>query len=229
LLKLKLEENKENTANLYLRGDRVGRFLNINPSVIDITWKYNSERTKVENFIKDIYAESYGAVINVDYPILMSVRNAHGDILAAVGFRYAEEEELFLEQYTNMAIENVLKVSRNKIVEIGNLASAGGGASIFLFTALSSYLSNQGVEYAALTGTESLYKTFKKMGLNPTNICNAKIELLKNNNEYWGSYYDTSPKVIVGSLLEGFKKLQKVLGAEFEDCRHELFSRLHHK
>ena len=57
----------------------------------------------------------------------MSVRDAGGTILAAVGFRYAKEEPLFLENYTGAPIEQVLRTPRERIAEIGNLASAGGG------------------------------------------------------------------------------------------------------
>jgi hypothetical protein len=115
----------------------------------------------VEAFIRAVYVRSYKADIAVSYPILMSVRDAGGTILAAVGFRYAKEEPLFLENYTGAPIEQVLRTPRERIAEIGNLASAGGGASIFLFAALASYLNFKGIDY----GTErlkSLASTRKK-------------------------------------------------------------------
>ena len=229
MLKIKLEENMQNTANLYLHGKNVSRISKLTPSVINLTGLHQPERHRVEEFIKGIYAKAYGAQISVEYPVLMSVRNAENDILAAVGIRYAAEENLFLEQYTITPIDDVLGVSRNKVVEIGNLASAGGGASIFLFAALSSYLNNRGIEYATVTGTDYLHRTFQKLGLNPKKLCDADVSLLQGSLENWGTYYDTMPRVLAGSVPQSFKQLQKALGAEFEDCRPELFSRLHYK
>ena len=100
MLKLSLHENDLNTANLYLHPHRVKKVSRLVPAVIDITGRFEPDRSRVEQFIKDVYARSYGADINIDYPTLMSVRDEHGTILAAVGFRYAAQESLFLEQYT---------------------------------------------------------------------------------------------------------------------------------
>ena len=140
LLKLSYQENNINTANLYLHEGRISKISSLIPSVINITGMFEAERERVEDFIKAIYKQSFGADIEVSCPVLMSVRNADNDILATVGFRYAREESLFLEQYTGKPVEEILECSRHEIVEIGNLASAGQGASIFLFAALAFYL-----------------------------------------------------------------------------------------
>lgn len=104
MLKLQYQENDLNTANLYLRSGRALKVSPLIPTVINITGLFEPERVRVEDFIKGIYKDKYGADIKVSYPILMSVRNSAGDILAAVGFRYAADEKLFLEQYTNQPI-----------------------------------------------------------------------------------------------------------------------------
>lgn len=87
MLKLSYQENNINTANLYLNEGRVSKISPLVPSVINITGLLQPERARVEDFIKAIYKQSYGADIEIHYPILMSVRNADNDILAAVGFR----------------------------------------------------------------------------------------------------------------------------------------------
>lgn len=229
MLKLQYQENDLNTANLYLKSGRTLKVSPLTPSVINITGLFEPERSRVENFIKDIYKDRYGADIEVSYPVLMSVRNNVGDILAAVGFRYADNEKLFLEQYTSQPIENILQCERNRIVEIGNLASAGQGASIFLFAALASYLNNRNIQYAAVTGTDFLHRHFERMGLNPQKICDADIQDISSDNQDWGIYYDTKPRVLVGQVDMGVKNLKTALGAKFEDCRPRLLPRLHYK
>ncbi len=229
MLKLSYQENDINTANLYLQQSQVERISKLLPSVVSITGLFAPERKRVESFIKQVYAKSYGADISVDYPMLMSVQNTEGKILATVGFRYAEKESLFLENYTEKPIEEVLKTKRSRIVEIGNLASDGKGASIFLFAALSSYLNSKSIEYASITGTDYLHSYFSKIGLSPQKICEAHLQPVQDGGQDWGTYYDTQPRVLVGSVENGVKRLKRLLGAEFEDCRPRLLPRLHYK
>ena len=229
MLKLPLHENDINTANLYLRPDQIERVSKLTPAVVDITGRFQVERQRVETFIQDIYARSYDATISVDYPTLMSVRNLDGDILAAVGFRYAEDESLFLENYTGEPIDAVLNTPRKQIVEIGNLASAGGGASIFLFAALASYLNFNGIKYATVTGTDYLHRVFKRLGLDPKKICDASLAAVHSDGQNWGTYYDTNPRVLSGSVDHSVARLKRALGAEYQDCRPRLFPRLHYR
>lgn len=229
MLKLIYQENNIDTASLYLREDRTRQISSLTPSVVSITSLFEPERQRVEDFIRAIYKQSYNADIEVNYPVLMSVRNANGDILAAVGFRYAKDESLFLEHYTQGSVEKLLDCPRNEIVEIGNLASAGQGASAFLFAALASYLNNKDIRYAAITGTDFLHRYFERVGLKPRKICDADIKAVEHDTQNWGSYYDTQPRVLVGSVETGVKRLKAMLGAEFEDCRPRLFPRLHYK
>ncbi len=229
MLRLIYQENNIDTANLYLREDRARKISSLSPSVVNITGLFEPERQRVEDFIKAIYKQSYDADITVNYPVLMSVRNEDNDILAAVGFRYAKDEPLFLERYTGDAIEGFLDCNRREIVEIGNLASAGQGASVFLFAALASYLNNKGIRYAAITGTDFLHRYFERTGLKPRRVCDADIASAGGDGQNWGTYYDTQPRVLVGSVDTGVKRLKATLGAKFEDCRPRLYPRLHYE
>lgn len=232
MLKLIYQENNIDTAQLTLREDRVRRMSSLTPSVVSITNKFAPERARVENFIRTIYQQSYNADIQVNYPVLMSLRNASGDILAAVGMRYAQEQPLFLEHYTLQPIETLIECQRQEIVEIGNLASAGKGASAFLFTALASYLNNKNIQYAAITGTDFLHRYFQRVGLEPRRLCDADINALAGEAEDWGSYYDSHPRVLVGSVNRGVERLKKMLGAEFTDSGapllNKMFTRIHY-
>lgn len=231
---LQFSNNAQN-ARLVFDSARIRKLTPLTPAVIDITRCFMPERTRVETFIRDIYRTHYGADITITYPTLMSVRNTSGDILAAVGFRLASEAPLFLEQYIRQPIESVLSplycehLARHEIVEIGNLASAGKGASIFLFGAIASYLLNRGVRYATVTGTEQLRKRFGLLGLQPHILCDADRSLLNSGQNSWGSYYATQPKVLAGSLESSMQQLNRQLGALYQENGVTLLPRLHHK
>lgn len=229
MLNLAYSENGVQTGQLSFRKDRLLNSLRAQPSSVSIIPAFSKDRQSVENFITDIYRKAYGASIHVHYPVLMSVRDEAGRILAATGFRSALNEILFLEQYLEAPVEHVLKVPRAQIVEIGNLASDGGGASLYLFAALAAYLDHKGFTQAVVTSTDFLERRFRQIGLQPKCHAEADPSLLLSDGENWGTYYDTQPHVISGSVSQGYKRLQRQLGAEYTDCRPRLFSRLHYK
>lgn len=229
MLNLAYNENGLQTGQLSFRKDGILSALRAKPSTVSIIPAFSKDREAVENFIIDIYAKAYGAHIHVHYPILMSVRDEAGQILAATGFRAATYEPLFLEQYLSAPIEQVLQCPRAQIVEIGNLASYGGGASLYLFAALAAYLNYKGFTQAVVTSTDFLERRFRLMGLQPKRQAKADPALLLHDGENWGTYYNTQPHVISGSVAQGYKRLQKQLGAEYTDCRPRLLPRLHFK
>jgi Thermostable hemolysin len=229
MLQLQYNENGLNTGHLSFNRSAFLSRLTARPSLVSIVPAFAKDREAVERFITDIYARSYGAKIKIHYPVLMSVRDEEGKLLAATGFRSAKNENLFLEQYLAQPIEGVLKTSRDKIVEIGNLASDGGGASLYLFAALAAYLNHNEFTHAVVTSTDFLEKRFHEMGLRPKRHAKAHPELLLEKGEDWGTYYDTAPHVLSGSIDEGYKRLQKQLGVEYHDNRPRLFPRLHYK
>lgn len=230
-MKLTFSENNCDTGEIKFIKGRISRISRLTPTIVNITPLYAPERARVESFIQKIYAESYNAKITINYPILMSVRDVAGNIMAAVGLRPSETEPLFLEQYIGSPIEKTLshvyskKIQRGQIAEIGNLASAGGGASIFLFMALASHLNNKGISHAVITGTDYLHKKFIQLGLNPQKICDATPEAVTSNVDKWGSYYETRPRVLAGSISDGIARLQRALGVEYTP----LLPRLHYR
>lgn len=228
-MELNYQDNDIKTASLYLNTHRVSRVSKLIPRIVNITRLHTAERDRVEHFIKDVYRQKYRAEISVNYPVLMSVRNESDEILAAVGFRFAEQQPLFLEQYLDNPVEAYLPSQRNEIVEIGNLASAGKGASIFLFAALASYLDFYGISYAVITGTNYLHQYFDKIGLNPVQLAEADISFLTERQEDWGSYYDQKPRVLAGNVQTGIKKLNRLFGAKYTPCPSPLCTRLHYQ
>ena len=237
MLTMSIVQDSNETGRLHFNANALRATGRIGASVIDISPYFSPEREKVEAFIRQVYGKTYQATIAVHYPTLMSVRTASGQILSAIGFRYAAEEPLFLEHYTGQPIERCLSeryakpIARCDIAEIGNLASLGNGASIYLFAALSSYLKARKIQYATITGTKMLQERLRKLGLEPRALCTADAALLSEEERArWGSYYEQNPQVLCGSVEEGVHHLQNALGMMYEEqAIQPLFSRVHFK
>lgn len=208
------------TGELMFQTEAVRRLSSLTPGVISITGKDSPERAQVEAFIENIYAKTYGAVIGAHYPMLLSVRDTQGKILAALGFRSATTGPLFLEQYLDIPVEAAIAhafekpIARARIVEIGNLASAGHGAAVFLFVALMAYLDCQKFSHLALTGTKVLRGYFRKLGLDPRIMGLADPARLPDGGKSWGTYYATEPKLIGGDVCASYRQLQQVMLVE---------------
>jgi hypothetical protein len=221
------------TGQLTFDSEAVRRLSSVRPGKISITANHAHERGEVEAFIESIYAKTYGAVIGQHYPTLISVRDTDGRILAALGFRAAGHGRLFLEQYMDAPVENGIAaafgipLSRDKVVEIGNLASAGHGAAVFLFAALMAYLECMGFTHLALTGTKVLRGYFAKLGLDPRDMGKADPARLADGGASWGSYYDTEPRLIAGDVHASFAQLQKVMLVE-QVCESGMYEAMLH-
>jgi hypothetical protein len=144
----------------------------------------------------------------------MNVHDDLGQVIAAIGLRRADEGALFLENYLKQPVEKIVEkatggcVRREEIVEIGNLASAGKGASVFLFVTLAAYLRQQNLAYAVVTATKSLRRSFALFGFEFVEIAAADPSVLPDSGASWGSYYNNDPKVLVGAILPAFSRLE---------------------
>ncbi len=220
-------------AELAFDSGTLKRVTPLQPAVIDIPGHFTPGRVRSEDFIRSHFRASYGAEISVSYPTLMSVQNGDGRILAAAGFRPAVQGPLFLEQYTRTPIEDVLSrlygetVARHEVAEIGNLASEGKGASVFLFAAIASYLLRQDIRFAAVTGTKKLHRRFEMLGFQPRVLCEADPATLEGPQEQWGRYYESEPRVLAGSLEASILRLNEQLGAVYSENGRHLLPRLH--
>lgn len=170
-------------------------------------------RDAVESWIKEAYARAYDAVIDVDYPVLISLQDARGEVTAAAGYRRADSGALFLEQYTREPVEKIMSrlsgqaIPRGQIAEIGNFVSASGGASLYLYMTLAMCLQHAGITHVMVTVTEDLHRRFMRLGLHCYLICEAAPDLLVGPLDEWGRYYETQPRVLGGSLDDAIARL----------------------
>jgi len=164
------------------------------------------DRADVETFIRDVYRERYGADVTAFAPILVSLADEKGMLIAAAGYRPGNEGRLFLERYLSAPIETYLVQGpsalpeRRRLVEVGHLAATRAGAGRHLILMLGPHLAAQGFQWVIGTLTQELRQLFLRLGIAPLSLAEADPALLGDEIARWGSYYDHRPVVLAGRI-----------------------------
>lgn len=225
MLEVTMMNDGARVGSLCFDADRVRRFTSVEPRVISIHQHFRPERERVEAYIEATYAKAFSGRIRTHYPTLMSVQDGRGEIHGAVGFRRAVEAPLFLERYLDAPIETVLDAPRAGVAEIGSLASASAGASLFLFMALARHLNQLGCDHAVATATRQLRRTFARVGFPTRTLTTADPSRLGAEARDWGGYYERDPAVLAGAIapaLAPLSHLLMTLPPEIEGARARL-------
>ena len=174
------------------------------------------DRPELERFIYNSFKSAYGAQVKHFMPLLVSLRDAKGDLIAVCGFRNAGAEKLFLETYVDEPIDAVLssksgkEVARKDIVEVGNFAVFPPGMSRHMITVLAAYIHTIGAKWIVFTAIPKIRNAWKRLGVNLLQICEASKERLDCDcREEWGNYYDTCPYVVAVNVPECYFLLRK--------------------
>jgi hypothetical protein len=169
------------------------------------------ERSACEGFIAARFQRAHGARIGHFSPHLLGVRDALGRWRAASGYTPADGRRLFLEQYLDAPVEEVLArhrgrpIDRHGIVEVGNLAAASTGMARALIPLLAGHLERLGYEWVVFTATRELRNTFARLGLQPVALAPADPARLLARDVDWGRYYDNDPVVMAGRIRHGVR------------------------
>ena len=169
---------------------------------------HSATRSGYEAFIAAVFQRRYGAVLRHFLPSLLTVE-CSGQLRAALGVaRASEQDSLFLEQYLSAPAETLLgsaiarPLARSSLIEVGNLASCGGGASQLLFLMLTAHINRIGAEWAIFTATPEVRKLLSRLGLLQYVLGEARGECLGEALADWGSYYDSRPQVVAVNALD---------------------------
>ena len=182
---------------------------------IEILQQNSQGRSQVEAFLKSRYKKYYGAELTCFLPNILCLRDEDKKIIAALGFRMVDHNPLFLEQYLSRPIENYLSdlsnvtQQRNKIVEVGNLASVSAGGNRWLIAALTAFLKGEGAHWVVFTALPPLLNSFANMGIEIFTLQQANPGFMSAEELMgWGKYYDYKPVVATGNVLNGFEILR---------------------
>lgn len=171
-------------------------------------------RGEVEAFIASVFRARFGAAVRGFAPLLVGLRDETGALVAAAGYRAADEGPLFLERYLDAPIEQRLQaahgapVPRRHIVEVGHLAATRAGEGRRLITLMAPLLAREGFDWIVSTLTQELRQLFVRLGVAPLALGIADPGKLGDQALDWGNYYDHRPLVQAGQLQLALRALQ---------------------
>ncbi len=178
------------------------------------------QRARLEQHIHERYAEAYGADIRHFLPTLIAVEANDGHVLGVMGVRHAAHEALFLEQYLDGPVEQVLgrhlgvAVERVRLAELGNLAAGLPGTARVLILALSAYLRGAGFDWVVFTAVPAVRNAFARLDLQLVELAEADGARLGAEFVHWGSYYAQRPVVVACDVHRSYAQLQRAMAQE---------------
>ena len=187
----------------------------IGPRVMRLHAENDPQRSSVQKFIHRVYGDRYGATITQFAPMLVSLVDARGEIVAAAGYRGGGTGSLFLERYLGIPVEQALTAragrqpARSEVVEIGHLAGVQAGAGRELILMLGPHLAQQRFRWAVATLTRELLLLFTRLGIAPFALARAEPGRLGPEAAQWGSYYQHDPVVLAGEIQPVLRRLAR--------------------
>ncbi len=167
----------------------------------------SNSRVDVENFIRVSYKKHFSAHLRTFFPLILAITKiSDGSIIGALGLRYADEEALFSECYLKQTIENLIqineskKVSRNKILEMGNLVVRDSSDIKIILPIFSQYIKSLDIDWAVYTLTAPIKVYFEKFSVKLIHLQIATLEAVNGAATDWGNYYKFKPAVYYSSV-----------------------------
>lgn len=175
-------------------------------------------RAQLEAFVAQRFAEVHGAQVCSFLPHLLAMRDPKGAVRCALGYRGADSQPLYLEQYLDVPVEQAISaalarrgdsgvsaVERSAVVEVGNLAGRGCRAALHMVARLPRYLMSHGYRWVTFTATERVRTVLGAFDAPLLDLGPARPDRLVGGSADWGTYYRCAPRVMAGWLPHGLR------------------------
>ncbi|MDA8093777.1 MAG: thermostable hemolysin [Betaproteobacteria bacterium] len=179
---------------------------------LDLAGPSHPARPALEAFVAGVFLRAYGARLDRFYANLLAF-SIGGQLQAVVGGRGAQSTRLFAEQYFDEPAQALASarlghaVSRSSIAEVGNLAIVSPGQARLIIAASTAFMAAAGYRWVLFTAIRPLANAFARLGLRPMVLADADPRRLPDDGASWGTYYQASPKVYLGDIQAGYRKL----------------------
>ena len=168
------------------------------------------QRPAIEQAIRSVFAEEYGARVSALPQTLAALLDKHGTLLSATGLRF-ERDGFFSEHYLDEPVEQILSrcagmaVNRSQIVEIGSMAGFRPATSLLLVDLIARRCLDSGLSWAIFTATNRLRALLRRSRITTIDLAAASRDRVPDP-DIWGGYYLHDPRVVAvnGAALPRF-------------------------
>ena len=167
----------------------------------------HTDRDEFETFIRQGFQRKHGASVRSFMPFLLGLRDAAGELVGVAGYRPANAQPLYLEQYLPDPIECViaarnpaLRVRRSEVAEVGNFACRAFPTAMDLIGLLTKFLLARQHRWVVFTATRTVRDIMRHLGVTLTELAPADKSRVAMTRDDWGSYYSTDPRVMLGNI-----------------------------
>jgi len=140
-------------------------------------------------------------------------------MVATTGYRSAGQASLYLEQYLDQPIEQLISknfgqpIDRCQIVEIGSFALGSDEYALPFMFQLAPLFSDLGYRWATCTVTRTIKRYLDKLGVDSIYLAKADPTRVIGGEDSWGTYYDHQPVVLAGNIQSVVEKIAPFQGA----------------
>jgi hypothetical protein len=174
-----------------------------------LTGRTDPGREALESFVRRGFRETHGATVRSFMPMLIGLYDATGSVVGVAGYRSAELEPLYLEQYLSEPIERAiarqrpgLLVFRAEVAEIGNFVCRDGEAAQAMVAVLAGLLRDHRHRWVAFTATRAVRGIMRRLGIRLAELGPADPCRIVATADDWGAYYNADPRVMLGYVPE---------------------------
>lgn len=165
------------------------------------------DRRELEAFVQDGFQRKHGASVRTFMPVLLALRDGRGQLTGVAGYRPASSGPLYLEQYLPAPIEDLIAAcqpgassGRAAVAEVGNFACRDCATAMSMVGMLREFLLDQGHEWVTFTATRTVRGIMRHLGIRLTELARADKSRIVVQNDEWGGYYATDPRVMLGYI-----------------------------
>jgi hypothetical protein len=166
-------------------------------------------RSNVEDAIRAVYRDRYGARLACFPEVLVAEITPWGTIECAAGLRFGYQR-LFLEYYLGIPVELALerrfgrRIDRHRAVEVCHLVASAPKSSLPFVHRIIEYVESEDAEWAIFTATKPLRALLRKERLNMVDLAPAEQMRVPNPAD-WGTYFKHDPRVMAVNRFAVFE------------------------
>lgn len=181
---------------------------------IHLIQKEDTRYREICDFVCNQYKQHFNCDLRHFMPNHLVLQKGDA-VMAVAGFRNASTGPLFLEQYLDEPVEDLLLEkmnqfrNRDEIVEVGGFAAVDRLSALQLMLHLSAQLNELEYKTLVCAANKPIQQCLKRSGFSWVVLGEARADRVSQQENDWGSYYRSKPALLAGNIPQSEQQLVK--------------------